>query len=78
MAEKKNQWVSPQGEKWIVHAEGNTNHTERFDTQREAIDRARDIAKKLGSEVIVQGQDGEIRSRDSHGNDPYPPRDTQH
>lgn len=75
---KKNQWVSPRGERWGVHGEGNSRDTKQFDTQREAINYARDIAIKQGSEVIVQRPDGRIRSKDSYGNDPCPPKDKEH
>jgi len=75
----KNQWVSPRpGGKWGVHGEGNKRDTELFDTQKEAIDRARQIALNQGTEVIVQRPDGRIRSKDSYGNDPCPPKDTEH
>lgn len=74
----KNQWVSPRGDKWGVHGEGNTKDTKLFDTQREAANFARDIAINQRSEVIIQGQDGRIRSKDSYGNDPCPPKDKEH
>lgn len=74
----KNQWVSPRNGKWAVHGEGNTRDTALYNTQREAIDRAIDIAKNKGGEVIVQRQTGQIRSKDSYGHDPCPPRDQEH
>ncbi len=74
----KNQWVSPRGDKWAVHGEGNTRDTKLFDTQSEAQSFARDIARNQQSEVIVQRPDGRIRSKDSYGNDPCPPKDTEH
>lgn len=75
----KNQWVSPRdGGKWGVHGEGNQRDTKLFDTQKAAWDYAIDIAKNQHSEVIVQGLDGKIRSKDSYGNDPHPPHDTEH
>ncbi|MDB4877506.1 MAG: hypothetical protein JWM41_3952 [Gemmatimonadetes bacterium] len=42
--------------------------------QRTAISVARAIARANGSELIVQGRRGQIRFRDSHGSDPYPPK----
>ena len=74
----KNQWVSPRGDKWGVHGEGNRRDTGVFDTQKEAIERAREIATRQRSEVIVQRPDGRIRSKDSYGNDPCPPKDREH
>lgn len=74
----KPQWVSPRGEKWGVHGEGNTKDTKLFDTQRDAASYAREIAIKQKSEVIIQRPDGRIRSKDSYGNDPCPPVDKEH
>lgn len=74
----KNQWVSPRGDKWAVHGEGNQRDTKHFDTQREAQAHAIEIAKNQKSEVIVQKRNGRIGSKDSYGNDPCPPKDTEH
>lgn len=74
----KPQWVSPRNGKWAVHGEGNSRDTAIFSTQSDAIDRAIEIARNQRSEVIVQGSNGRIRSKDSYGNDPCPPRDTEH
>lgn len=73
-----NQWVSPRGDQWAVHGEGNQRDTKLFDTQKDAAAYAREIAKNQRSEVIIQGRNGQIRSKDSYGNDPFPPRDTEH
>ncbi len=70
----KNQWVVKHGDKWGVRGEGNDRLTSTHDTQREAFERAREIARKQRSEVIIQGEDGKIRERNSYGNDPFPPR----
>lgn len=74
----KNQWVSPRDGKWAVHGERNGRDTKLFDTQREAATYAREIAINQKSEVIIQGLNGRIRSKDSYGNDPIPPRDKEH
>ena len=74
----KNQWVSPRGENWGVHGEGNSRDTKLFPTQKEAIDYAREIAIRNKSELIIQRPDGRIRSKDSYGNDPCPPLDKEH
>lgn len=74
-----NQWVSPrENGQWGVHGEGNTRDTKLFDTQKEAEAYAKQIAKNQKVELIIQGRDGKIRSKDSFGNDPYPPEDTEH
>jgi len=70
---KKNQHVVPNKGKWSVRGEGNTRRTATYDTQAEAIDHARDIARNQGSELLIHRRNGQIRERDSYGNDPYPP-----
>lgn len=47
-------------------------------TQEKAIDRATSEAKRNRGEVVTHGRDGKIRSKDSYGNDPNPPKDTEH
>ena len=74
----RNQWVSPHGKGWAVKGEGNSRATNVYPTQKEAIDRAIQIAKGQRSEVIIQGLNGRIRSKDSYGNDPCLPRDKEH
>ncbi|UZR28121.1 DUF2188 domain-containing protein [Methylococcus mesophilus] len=69
----KNQWVVKNGDGWGVRGEGNSRLTSKHETQHEAIERARDIARNQSSEVIIQGEDGKIRERNSYGNDPFPP-----
>ncbi len=70
----KNQHVVPHDGGWAVRGEGNEKVTSTHDTQREAIDRAREIAQNQRSELLIHGQDGQIRARDSYGNDPFPPK----
>lgn len=73
----KTQWVSPRPEGWAVHGEGASRDTKVYPTQQQAINRAIEIARNQRSEVVVQGRDGRIRSKDSYGNDPCPPRDRE-
>ncbi len=50
-------------------------------TQKDAIGSARNMLKNQGGgELITKGIDGKIRSKDTipPGNDPLPPRDTEH
>ena len=35
-------------------------------------------AKKKKTEVVIHGRNGKIRSKDSYGNDPNPPKDREH
>ena len=47
-------------------------HTE---TKAEAEKAGREMSQRAGSELVIHGKDGRIQQKDSHGNDPCPPRD---
>jgi hypothetical protein len=64
-----NQWVVKHEGKWAVRAEGSERVTSIHDTQAEAIDAGRRIAMEQKVELIIQGEDGQIRERNSYGND---------
>jgi len=70
----KNQHVVPHKGGWAVKGAGSQKASSVHSTQKSAIDTARSIARNQGSELLVHGKNGQIRSRDSHGNDPYPPK----
>lgn len=71
---KRDQHVVPHDEQWAVKGSGAQRATVVVDTQKEAIDRAREIASNQGTELFIHGRDGRIRERDSHDNDPCPPK----
>lgn len=73
MSKRRDQHVVPHGDGWAVKPAGGQRASSVHDTQREAIERAREISRNQHSELFVHGRDGRIRERDSHGNDPYPP-----
>ena len=70
----KNQHVVPQGEKWAIKGAGNSKATKVVDTQKEAIAVAREIAINQESEMFIHGQNGQIRERNTYGDDPFPPK----
>ena len=70
----KNQHVGPHGSEWGVRGEGNERLTHITATQTEAIDLARNIAGHQQSELFIHNRLGQIRERNSYGNDPYPPQ----
>ena len=70
---KRNQHVVPHPEGWAVKPAGGQRPSSVHETQREAIDRARKIARNQGVELFVHDRRGRIRERDSHGPDPFPP-----
>jgi Uncharacterized protein conserved in bacteria (DUF2188) len=60
--------ITPSGGGWAVKVDGAERET--FDTQEQAIERGRTVAEEEHGELVVHGQGGEIREKDSHGNDP--------
>jgi len=74
----KDQHVVPHGEDWAVRGEGNQKATSVHNTQAEAFERARQIAKNQKSEVVTHRPDGRIRDSDSYGHDSNPPKDRKH
>ena len=60
--------VVPSGDTWGLQVDGEKRDT--FSTQNEAITRGRQLAEEEQGELIIHGQDGAIREKDSHGNDP--------
>lgn len=75
----KNQHVTKHpGGGWQVKGAGNEKATKVTPTQQQAIDAAKKIAKSQGSEVVIHGENGRIRDKDSYGNDPNPPKDSKH
>lgn len=71
----KNQHVTPHPNGgWQVKGAGNEKATVRTTTQAEAITVARNIAINQGAEVVIHRPNGQIRDKNSYGNDPFPPR----
>jgi len=71
---KRNQHVVPHNDGWAVRGAGASRATSVHQTQSKAISEARGIARNQGSELLIHGRNGQIRERDSHGHDPFPPR----
>jgi hypothetical protein len=70
----RNQHVVPRDGAWAVKGAGNAKATALHETQAKAIAHAKQIARNQKSELLIHGRDGQIRSRDSYGNDQYPPK----
>jgi len=62
---EKNQHVVPYEKGWAVRGAGNTRITSKHRLQSRAIERAEEIAKNYGSDVIIHREDGTIRDRKS-------------
>ena len=62
--------VVHKNDKWAVQKEGSQRALRTFDTQKDALGMAKEIARKECVELFVHGRDGQIRDRMSYGNDP--------
>ena len=60
--------VVPSGNLWACEIDGHTRST--HETQEEAIKEGRGLAEDQNGELVVHAQDGSIREKASHGNDP--------
>ena len=74
MVNGKNQHVVPHNGDWAVKGAGNSKPTRIVETQREAIEIAKEISKNQESELFIHGRNGQIRERNSYGNDDFPPK----
>ena len=70
----KNQHVVKRDNGWAVRGENNSKDTSHHSTQKEANAAARSIATNQKSEVLIHGVNGQIREKNSYGNDPFPPK----
>lgn len=75
---KKDIHVVPHDDGWATQKEGTSRAGRVTDTQQEAIEKAREQAKRENVEVVIHRRDGSIRDSDSYGNDPNPPKDKRH
>jgi hypothetical protein len=72
-------WVNPHPEGgWKTQKEGTERASGKHNTKQEAVEAAIKQAKNERTEVVVQGKDGKIQSKDSYGKDPNPPKDKEH
>lgn len=70
----KNQHVVKREDGWAVRGEGNERDTSHHQTQEQARQAAREIAINQQSEVVIHNRQGQIRDKDSYGNDTHPPK----
>jgi len=67
--------------KWVNKRNDSDRATNLHDTQGDAANAAREnLQNQGGGELTIKGRDGKIRSKDTikPGNDPNPPKDTEH
>ena len=60
---------------WNVKKGGAEKASKHFENKEKAVDYARNISKKRGSELYIHRKDGTIQRKASHGKDPNPPKD---
>jgi hypothetical protein len=70
--------VVKNGDQWAVKREGAQRASSTHQTQQDAIDSGRELAKKSQGELRIHRPNGQIRDSDSYGNDPNPPKDKKH
>ncbi len=70
MSKGKNQHVTKHQDGWQVIGAGNSKATAVTNTQAEANEIAKRIATNQLSEVLIHGRNGQIRDKNSYGNDP--------
>ena len=63
---------NPVGSGWVNEVGGDV--TSRHRTQRTAIESGRREAIQQETEHFIHNREGQIRERNSYGNDPYPPK----
>lgn len=68
----KSQHAVPRNGYWAVRGAGNKKVTSVHDSQSEAIEAAREIARKHRSEIVICLRDGRIQTKDSYGSAPFP------
>lgn len=59
---------------WWVKWAWNSQYTKIFETQKEAIEYWKTIAKNQWSELFIHRRDWKIRERNTYWDDPFPPK----
>ena len=59
---------------WDIKRPGNPRSSGHFNRKDQAVDRGREISRNAGDELVIHNRDGKIARKDSHGNDPHPPK----
>ena len=67
---------TPEGD-WKLKRDGADRAVGVFDRQRDAIERGKEVAENARRDLVIHGEDGRIRSKDSYGSE-TPKRDREH
>jgi hypothetical protein len=76
MADKKDIHTVPHEDGWAVAREGAKRPSKVLDTQQEAWDETKRMAKQDGVEGFLHGRNGQIRERNTYpkSRDKHPPK----
>ncbi|MFW6351553.1 MAG: DUF2188 domain-containing protein [Bacteroidota bacterium] len=75
MTKQKSHHVVPNSKGgWDVKKSGSSRASKHTDTKKDAVDAARKMSKNQKTELFIHKKNGKFQNRDSHGNDPYPPK----
>ncbi len=67
--------VIPNQEKgWCIKTDNAKRASACFEKKSDAIAQARIMSRNQNTELVIHNRDGKISGKDSHGNDPFPPR----
>lgn len=75
MTKRDTHRIMPHPDGWQVKRDGDQKASHVAETKKEAEKIGRDISKNQNTELQIHGKDMKIQRSDSHGNDPYPPKD---
>jgi|GEM_PF-2279864 len=56
-------FLDEKSSKWIVRRHGSIKKSDTFDTQAEAVERAKDLANKTGGKVNIMNKEGKVRAQ---------------
>jgi len=60
---------------WDIKKGGGNRSSGHFEKKSDAVDRGRELSRNQESELVIHRKDGSIQNADSHGGDPFPPKD---
>jgi hypothetical protein len=75
MARKEHHVVPDPKGGWNVKRPGADRASVHEDRKQDAVDKGRVISRNQHTELVIHDRKGVIREKDSHGNDPNPPKD---
>lgn len=60
---------------WDSKKGGGKRAIKHHETKVDAVRFTREISRNQKTELVIHGKNGRIQNSDSHGNDPFPPKD---